>query len=973
MIPARRNTFTISGEPAIVVSIWETSDGNLVFDLTVEGELAGDLGALFFDIADTDLLGNLKIEGADVTSTPQFTGDVDDLGNGLNMKGTGDTFDVGVRLGTPGIAQDDIRSTSFTLSSTDGMPLTMDLIANVDFGARITSIGEEGGTRHDSSKIRTVSSAAPDALDDAISTDEDTATSNGTSGNLDLLGNDTDADADLLRIVQIEGGIQPGEEFTLDTGGLMTIIADGSYSFDPNDAYEDLAVGEERTDAIWYEIHDGNGGYDAAVIDFTITGVNDAPIISVETSDSDSETLSETNAALATSGTLTVTDVDTSDKVTLAVRSVVSSGKNDDASTPENATLLAMLSLSTIEVLDATEQQAGFTWSFDSTQHSFDYLAHDESLTLGYTLVATDAHGATDTHLVQVEIEGTNDRPVAQNIDAGTIGEDDLSLGASFLAADLDTTDELTFEIRTAPSDADGNQYGSVANNDNGTFTFEPGDQFQFLEAGEERTVSFDYVAVDDSGTANATSEVKTVTITVEGAYDAPVEQQGSLLFQSTDQSIWESGAATILSPPLDFIGFTWNESFNETLFGGETFAQDALEGILTGLEEVGSFFSGLFGGDDVEIDPVTVPSVGMSGATSGKIGLQPFFSLTGGDIDTTVPVDVVFTTPRQVEVGDSFVIDTAYTVDGGATFLTESPGVEFGIDFIFDLAANAALRLGSSVHNLFDIDVDKTINLFTLTDQDVTPLTIKFPPSTGTYGSVSLDFPEINTTGSLADADGSDPDAPTLQGSGEDDIAVLNLDLDGLATLAGAPSMAYALPSLGLTVDIAGKALNLITVGGTFQIADIDLIATLKAVQDFAVDITDLPLLAKFEDGTVLDGLALGDEISVTAPSNFDVATGGDADGLMDFDVDIDMDAVLNNLTTLGFDLDLFTGLLGLTGSISSSFFSTKYFSPFEDGFLVSETTELFSTDAFATLFNDEFPLEGFNQEDFSGAYDIA
>ena len=64
---------------------------------------------------------------------------------------------------------------------------------------------------------------------------------------------------------------------------------------------------------------------------------------------------------------------------------------------------------------------------------------------------------------------------------------------------------------------------GSVTNNGDGTFSFNPNSDFQDLAAGETRQVTFTYEAVDDSGTANDTSEPATVTITITGTNDAPV------------------------------------------------------------------------------------------------------------------------------------------------------------------------------------------------------------------------------------------------------------------------------------------------------------------------------------------------------------------------------------------------------------------------------------------------------------------
>ena len=89
-----------------------------------------------------------------------------------------------------------------------------------------------------------------------------------------------------------------------------------------------------------------------------------------------------------------------------------------------------------------------------------------------------------------------------------------------FSGADEDHSDTLSFAILTQPGE------GTVTNNNDGTFSFEPGSAFQDLSEGESREVSFTYVAVDDSGAANDTSEEQTVTITVTGTNDLPEVSQ---------------------------------------------------------------------------------------------------------------------------------------------------------------------------------------------------------------------------------------------------------------------------------------------------------------------------------------------------------------------------------------------------------------------------------------------------------------
>ena len=61
-----------------------------------------------------------------------------------------------------------------------------------------------------------------------------------------------------------------------------------------------------------------------------------------------------------------------------------------------------------------------------------------------------------------------------------------------------------------------------MVNNNDGTFTFDPGADFQDLALGETRDVTFTYTATDDSGAGNDTSTAATVTVTVTGTNDQP-------------------------------------------------------------------------------------------------------------------------------------------------------------------------------------------------------------------------------------------------------------------------------------------------------------------------------------------------------------------------------------------------------------------------------------------------------------------
>ncbi len=131
---------------------------------------------------------------------------------------------------------------------------------------------------------------------------------------------------------------------------------------------------------------------------------------------------------------------------------------------------------------------------------------------------------------------------------------------------------------------------------------------------------------------------------------------------------------------------------------------------------------------------------------------------------------------------------------------------------------------------------------------------------------------------------------------------------------------------------------------------------------------------MAMLEDGSIINGFSLGDEITVNTPTtgDFDPDLSGNADGLIDVDIAVDMEALFSNDTYLGLDLDLFAGLLQFSAGITSDFFDGPSVSLFDgiipsidgnnDGFLLGNTFSLLEDVRLATLFDEEFDIEGWN-----------
>ena len=103
-------------------------------------------------------------------------------------------------------------------------------------------------------------------------------------------------------------------------------------------------------------------------------------------------------------------DVDLSDAVTPTV--CRSWPRHDRGPGSDNAALAAMLTVTPGSIAANPGDANNLSWSFSSAPEAFDYLDDGESLTLTYTVRATDDSAAFDDQTVTITITGTNDAPV---------------------------------------------------------------------------------------------------------------------------------------------------------------------------------------------------------------------------------------------------------------------------------------------------------------------------------------------------------------------------------------------------------------------------------------------------------------------------------------------------------------------------------------------------------------------------------
>jgi len=219
--------------------------------------------------------------------------------------------------------------------------------------------------------------------------------------------------------------------------GLLTFnegnegAPDGSFSFDPNGAFEDLAVGESRNVSFTYQVTDTDGDTDQAVVTVLVQGANDAP-----TANDDEINTNADSAITFTSNQFLENDVDidTSDNDQLTVQSVDTSGV----------------------AIGVINDNGDGTFSYDPSGAFVD-LAEGEIATETFSYTITDPSGVESSAIVTIAIAGTN-RPPVQEAEFGPsfifINQTlDFSFGEDAFIDD-DTATQVTYSAQQANGEA---------------------------------------------------------------------------------------------------------------------------------------------------------------------------------------------------------------------------------------------------------------------------------------------------------------------------------------------------------------------------------------------------------------------------------------------------------------------------------------------------------------------------------------
>jgi VCBS repeat-containing protein len=382
--------------------------------------------------------------------------------------------------------------------------------------------------------------------------------------------------------VQLTGNYQPGEDvlsFT-DTAlihgvfnaatGALTLTAQAGQSPTLADfeaalhlvTYTDTVdapVTLPRTITITVQDPDGTarGGNDTAVgtVNLTVTPVNDDPVITGATNPSDQTEAANASAQdiPAITGTLSVLDPDRGDTLTASVTGNAVATYNGSATLPGGVNVSALVASGAISFDTGLTDGIGgntLTWTYDPTAANLDWLRAGDVLTITYTAKVNDGTVDSNTQLLTITINGTNDAPIITGesnpvavVEAGNASVQDIApITGTLTVTDLDIGDTLTGSVvSNATASYDGGALppgvdvtsllasGAIlfstttTNGSTGntlTWTYDPAAaNLDWLRAGKTLTITYDAQVNDGSGNVGS----QTLTIIITGTNDAPI------------------------------------------------------------------------------------------------------------------------------------------------------------------------------------------------------------------------------------------------------------------------------------------------------------------------------------------------------------------------------------------------------------------------------------------------------------------
>ncbi len=360
------------------------------------------------------------------------------------------------------------------------------------------------------------------------------------SGN--VLTNDSDVDAgDIKTVVGVVAGNQASASGNVGASvsgsyGSIQIAANGVYTYtvdNNNSAVDALTSSQTLTETFTYTVSDTAGATSTTTIVITIQGVDDLPFAVVDM-DTAVEAGGVNNATAGTSpsGNVLSNDIAPNGQTVIGVTA-------GSAGSASGSVGVAVAGLYGTVVLNA---DGTYTYTIDNNNATVQALrVASDHLTDLFTYTMEDGLGFQSTTELTITIDGRNDAAIANNdsavaVEAGGVGNAAAGNNATgnVLSNDTDVdagdTKAVIGVASGAQTSAAGSvgasvtgAYGSIVVNADGSYSYTVNNNNAAVQA--LRTTSdtlqevFTYTMEDTAGLASTA----TVTITIQGANDAPV------------------------------------------------------------------------------------------------------------------------------------------------------------------------------------------------------------------------------------------------------------------------------------------------------------------------------------------------------------------------------------------------------------------------------------------------------------------
>lgn len=471
------------------------------------------------------------------------------------------------------------------------------------------------------------------------------------SSNVDLLQDATDADNDTLSVTG----------FSFTSGDTSGVTQTGSTVTINPAAYNALKVGESEVIVGTYTVTDGFAGSPTQNLTITITGANDAPVVTAAISETRSENAVQFSIDL-------LQNASDPDGDPLDATAIIQVGSEDNSG---------------VTVDDTNNQLTVNPAAYASLQTG-------QSITLTYNFTVTDGNGGDTNSSVTITING--DTPNGDPVVSGPVilgaGEDDADLTLNLLdnASDPDTGDVLTVSGLTLVS---GNAAGIT---DNGNTLSVSPSTYNALGASDVETIIYSYTISDGEGGSVA----QTATITIGGVNDAPTVGDAISLTVSEDDSNTAVDLLSGASDPdagdtvtVDNLTKVSGDNAGVSDGGNGTLAVDpsAYNSLAAGESEVITYtYDVIDGNGGVTAQSATITITGVNDAPMVDGAVTAVFTEDGAQAS----VDLL-TGATDVDASDVLKASNLTTTSGDSTpfsLVNSDTTIQFDPDYYNSLAA---------------------------------------------------------------------------------------------------------------------------------------------------------------------------------------------------------------------------------------------------------------------------------------------